>query len=67
MFWLFGPEAGGSQLPDQGPNPYTLHWKAKKSQPLDHQGSLDESKCFMAALWHTPISSFTNLALWGHY
>ena len=49
MFWLFGPEAGGSQLPDQGLNPSTLHWKAK-SQPLDRQGSLDERKCFMAAL-----------------
>ena len=29
MFWLFGHEACGSQLTDQGLNLHLLHWKAK--------------------------------------
>lgn len=41
MFWLFGPEAGGSQLPDQGPNPYTPHRKTR-SHPLDRKSRLKE-------------------------
>ena len=28
-----------SELPDQGSNPQSLHWKVKQSQPLEGQAS----------------------------
>ena len=42
MFWIFAVRHVGSQLPDQGSNLQSLHWKAE-CQPLDHLESPSKS------------------------